>query len=37
MEIRIYRERPLLARHPKSGAVALWEFLRSAPVVAPGP
>ena len=34
MEIRIYRERPLLARHPKTGAVALWEFLRSAPAAA---
>jgi DNA-binding transcriptional LysR family regulator len=28
MEIRIYRERPELARHPKPGALALWEFLR---------
>ena len=28
MEVRIYRERPELARHPKAGAQALWEFLR---------
>ena len=28
MEVRIYRERPALARHPKPGAQALWEFLR---------
>ena len=28
MELRIYRERPDLARHPKAGALALWEFLR---------
>jgi len=28
MEMRIYRERPELARHPKAGALALWEFLR---------
>ena len=27
MEIRIYRERPELARHTKPGAQALWEFL----------
>jgi DNA-binding transcriptional LysR family regulator len=31
MEVRIYRERPDLARHNKPGALALWEFLR-APV-----
>lgn len=30
MEVRIYRERPELARHTKPGALALWEFLRSA-------
>jgi len=30
MEVRIYRERPELARHPKPGAQALWEFLRNA-------
>jgi DNA-binding transcriptional LysR family regulator len=30
MEVRIYRERPELARHPKPGALALWEFLRAA-------
>jgi len=28
MEVRIYRERPELARHSKPGAQALWEFLR---------
>jgi len=28
MELRIYRERPAVARHPKAGALALWEFLR---------
>jgi len=28
MEIRIYRERPEVARHAKAGAVALWQFLR---------
>jgi len=27
MEVRIYRERPELARHPKPGAQALWKFL----------
>ena len=30
MEVRIYRERPALARHTKVGAQALWEFLRQA-------
>ena len=29
MEVRIYRERPELARHSKPGAQALWEFLRN--------
>jgi LysR family transcriptional regulator, hypochlorite-specific transcription factor HypT len=29
MEVRIYRERPELARHPKAGAQALWEFLKN--------
>ena len=29
MEVRIYRERPELARHPKAGAQALWEFLKA--------
>jgi DNA-binding transcriptional LysR family regulator len=29
MEVRIYRERPELARHSKPGALALWEFLRA--------
>jgi DNA-binding transcriptional LysR family regulator len=28
MEVRIYRERPELARHPKAGAQALWDFLK---------
>jgi DNA-binding transcriptional LysR family regulator len=27
MDIRIYRERPALARHPKPQAKALWQFL----------
>ena len=31
MEIRIYRERPEVARHPKPAALALWEFLRTTP------
>ncbi|MEP7058362.1 MAG: LysR substrate-binding domain-containing protein [Caldimonas sp.] len=31
MEIRIYRERPEVARHSKPGAGALWQFLRDAP------
>ena len=31
MEIRLYRERPEVARHSKAGAVALWEFLSAAP------
>ena len=30
MEVRIYRERPEQARHPKAGAQALWQFLREA-------
>jgi DNA-binding transcriptional LysR family regulator len=30
MEVRIYRERPELARHPKAGAQALWEFLKGS-------
>jgi hypothetical protein len=29
MEVRIYRERPSLARHPKAQAIALWDFLAS--------
>ena len=29
MEVRIYRERPEVARHAKAGAQALWEFLRA--------
>ena len=28
MEVRIYRERPEVARHIKPGAQALWDFLR---------
>jgi DNA-binding transcriptional LysR family regulator len=28
MEVRIYRERPEQARHPKAGAQALWKFLQ---------
>ena len=28
MEVRIYRERPEMARHTKAGALALWEFLQ---------
>jgi DNA-binding transcriptional LysR family regulator len=28
MEVRIYRERPEVARHVKPGAQAVWEFLR---------
>jgi DNA-binding transcriptional LysR family regulator len=27
MDVRIYRERPGFSRHPKAGALALWEFL----------
>ena len=30
MDIRIYRERPELARHGKPGAQALWEFLATS-------
>lgn len=30
MEVRIYRERPEVARHIKPGAQALWEFLRDS-------
>jgi len=28
MEVRMYRERPELARHPKGSALALWDFLK---------
>jgi hypothetical protein len=28
MDVRIYRERPEMARHPKPGAQALWAFLQ---------
>ncbi|MDH5539289.1 MAG: LysR substrate-binding domain-containing protein, partial [Rhizobacter sp.] len=34
MEVRIYRERPDLARHGKAGALALWEFLSDRAVEA---
>jgi hypothetical protein len=27
MGVRIYRERPELARHPKAQAIALWDSL----------
>jgi LysR family transcriptional regulator, hypochlorite-specific transcription factor HypT len=27
MDIRIYRERPEMARHSKPGAQALWDYL----------
>ena len=30
MDIRIYRERPEMARHSKPGAQALWEFLSAS-------
>ena len=30
MEVRIYRERPAMARQGKPGALALWEFLRQS-------
>ena len=30
MDIRIYRERPEMARHNKPGALALWDFLGTA-------
>ena len=30
MDLRIYRERPELARHTKPGALALWDFLAAA-------
>ncbi len=30
MDIRIYRERPEMARHAKPGALALWDFLATA-------
>ena len=45
MEVRIYRERPAMARHVKPGAQALWEYLQAqatlksspAPQTAPTP
>ena len=38
MEVRIYREKPALARHPKPGAQALWDYLqrRGDAAAAPG-
>ena len=30
MDIRLYRERPEMARHNKPGALALWDFLAAA-------
>jgi DNA-binding transcriptional LysR family regulator len=30
MDIRIYRERPEMARHSKPGALALWDFLAAS-------
>jgi DNA-binding transcriptional LysR family regulator len=30
MEVRVYRERPELARHTKPAAQALWDFLKAA-------
>ena len=33
MEVRIYRERPEVARHTKPGAQSLWDFLRDSNVV----
>jgi DNA-binding transcriptional LysR family regulator len=30
MDIRIYRERPEMARHSKPGALALWDFLATS-------
>jgi len=37
MEIRIYRERPEVARHAKAGAVALWQFLREGAAAGSAP
>jgi DNA-binding transcriptional LysR family regulator len=31
MDIRLYRERPEMARHNKPGSLALWDFLATAP------
>ena len=36
MEVRIYRERPEVARHAKPGRSALWEFLRRERAYAAG-
>jgi hypothetical protein len=30
MDIRLYRERPEMARHTKPGALALWNFLATS-------
>jgi LysR family transcriptional regulator, hypochlorite-specific transcription factor HypT len=35
MEVRLYRERPGLARHVKPVAQAMWDFLRDHPVAGP--
>jgi DNA-binding transcriptional LysR family regulator len=37
MEIRIYRERPEVARHRNAGAGALWQFLSVAPAATVDP
>jgi hypothetical protein len=34
MEVRIYRERPALARHTKPAALELWRFLEHAAAAA---
>lgn len=35
MEVRLYRERPAFARHPKPGVQALWDFLGGAAQAGP--
>ena len=35
MEVRLYRERPEMARHTKPVAQAMWDFLRDHPVAGP--
>jgi len=35
MEVRLYRERPELSRHPKAAARALWDYLSSTASIAP--
>ena len=37
VDVRIYRERPDVARHVKPGAQALWDYLRDSGTPAPGP